>query len=76
MPLHGPDPVSSRQKELGAFYTPAAIARELVRWAIRAPSETILDPSFGSLALLQAAEDRLRTLGATEATRPPSDLDQ
>lgn len=65
-----PSPVDSapaRQKELGAFYTPGPIARELVTWAIRAPSDTVLDPSFGSLAFLEAAEARLEKLGARDA---------
>jgi adenine-specific DNA-methyltransferase len=61
------DSAAARQKGLGAFYTPVAIARELVTWAIRAPSDTVLDPSFGSLAFLEAAEARLGTLGAREA---------
>lgn len=61
------DTAAARQKELGAFYTPAPIARELVTWAIRTPSDTVLDPSFGSLAFLEAAEARLETLGARDA---------
>jgi hypothetical protein len=61
------DSAAARQKELGAFYTPGPIARELVTWAIRTPSDTVLDPSFGSLAFLEAAEARLGTLGAGEA---------
>lgn len=61
------DSAAARQKGLGAFYTPGPIARELVTWAIRAPSDTVLDPSFGSLAFLEAAEARLGTLGAGEA---------
>jgi adenine-specific DNA methylase len=61
------DSAAARQKKLGAFYTPAPIARELVSWAIRAPSDTVLDPSFGSLAFLEAAEARLETLGARDA---------
>lgn len=68
-----PPPVNTaaaRQKELGAFYTPALIARELVAWAIRAASDTVLDPSFGSLAFLEAAEARLERLGAKDADGP------
>ena len=61
------DSAAARQKELGAFYTPGPIARELVTWAIRASSDTVLDPSFGSLAFLEAAEARLETLGARDA---------
>ncbi|MGI8462325.1 MAG: N-6 DNA methylase [Solirubrobacterales bacterium] len=56
---HLPD----RQKELGAFYTPPAIAAILADWAIRTPSDRVLDPSFGGLAFLSAASDRLSVLG-------------
>lgn len=65
-----PSPLDSaavRQKKLGAFYTPEPIARELVTWAIRAPSDTVLDPSFGSLVFLEAAEARLGTLSGGHA---------
>lgn len=57
----------SRQKHLGAFYTPIAMAHALVDWAVRLPSDRVLDPSFGGLAFLRAAESRLRTLGAVNA---------
>lgn len=60
-----------RQKRLGAFYTPEPIARQLAHWAIRSGSDTVLDPSFGSCAFLNAAVDRLRSLGAkSEAIMP------
>lgn len=55
---------SSRQKHFGAFYTPPAMAAALVDWAIRTPDDTVLDPSFGGLAFLGAAHDRLRRLGS------------
>jgi adenine-specific DNA methylase len=67
------DSAAARQKGLGAFYTPAPIARELVTWAIRASSDSVLDPSFGSLAFLEAAEARLGTLSAGE-TQPAGRL--
>lgn len=56
-------PAVTRQKELGAFYTPPAMARKLVDWAIRCPDDRVLDPSFGGLVFLSAAEERLRCLG-------------
>lgn len=58
-------PAPRRQKELGAFYTPPAMARVLVDWAIRGPGDLALDPSFGGLVFLEAARDRLRRLGAS-----------
>lgn len=54
----------TRQKALGAFYTPAPMAEKMVRWALREPSDCALDPSFGGLVFLQAAHARLTELGA------------
>ena len=34
-------------KENGAYYTPDAVAAELVRWAARTSTDTLLDPSCG-----------------------------
>lgn len=53
----------TRKRELGAFYTPPAIAEKLVRWAVRSRDDTVLDPSFGALAFLDAAQRRLVDLG-------------
>ena len=61
------DAAAARRKELGAFYTPSDMAAKLVRWALRTPSDQALDPSFGGLAFLEAAYDRLRELGASPA---------
>lgn len=61
------DVAAARQKELGAFYTPSGMAEKLVRWALRAPSDQTLDPSFGGLAFLEAAYNRLLELGASPA---------
>ena len=58
-------PAASRQKELGAFYTPGPMAEKMVAWAIRNPTDRALDPSFGGLVFLSAAHARLRELGAT-----------
>ena len=50
-------------KELGAYYTDEAVARFLVRWAIRRGEDTALDPSFGGGVFLEAAAERVRELG-------------
>jgi adenine-specific DNA-methyltransferase len=47
---------------LGAYYTPLPLAKSLVNWAIRDPTDKMLDPSFGGCAFLIAARDRLRDL--------------
>jgi adenine-specific DNA-methyltransferase len=52
-----------RQKELGAFYTPPAIAEKLATWALRSAHDKVLDPSFGGLAFLVASAKRLEELG-------------
>lgn len=51
-------------RALGAYYTPAALAEPLVRWALRSPSDAVLDPSCGDGAFLTTAVDRLLALGA------------
>lgn len=58
---------AERKKELGAFYTPPALAQELVAWAIRHPTDRVLDPSFGSMVFLKSAAERLRELGVSDA---------
>lgn len=50
-------------KAFGAFYTGAAVAGFLVRWALRTPRDTVLDPSFGGGVFLEAATERLAALG-------------
>lgn len=56
-------PISSR-RGLGIYYTPQLAARILANWAIRTPSDSILEPSFGGCALLRAAKARLEEIGA------------
>jgi adenine-specific DNA methylase len=54
------------RKQLGAFYTPKEIAEALVDWALREPSDLVLDPSFGGHVFLDAARAKLRNLGTSE----------
>ena len=49
-------------KALGAFYTPPQIAEFLVWWALRSPTDTVLDPSFGGGVFLQMAAARIAEL--------------
>ena len=42
------------QKKLGAFFTPPDVARTLVRWAVRRPSDKLLDPSCGDGRFLES----------------------
>lgn len=54
---------ATARKARGAFFTPLAIARFMTEWAIRAPSDRVLEPSCGEAAFLLAAVERMRTLG-------------
>src|SRR5438105_1866984 len=42
------------RKRLGAFYTPPDVARTLVRWVVRKPSDRLLDPACGDGRFLAA----------------------
>jgi adenine-specific DNA-methyltransferase len=53
----------SAEKTLGAVYTPPRVAKALVRWAVRAPADRVLDPSCGDGVFLTAARARLADLG-------------
>jgi adenine-specific DNA-methyltransferase len=53
----------ARQKILGSFYTADPVARFLVAWAIRQPSDAVLDPSCGDGVFLSAAAERIVALG-------------
>lgn len=53
-----------RAKAFGAFYTDALVATFIVRWAVRRPDDSVLDPSFGGGVFLEAASKHLATLGA------------
>jgi type I restriction enzyme M protein len=48
--------------QLGQFYTPPQIAELIVRWGVRAPSDTILDPAVGCGTFLVKAYQILAKL--------------
>ena len=48
-------PGVSRRRILGAYYTPAHLAEAMVRWALAGGAGTVLDPSYGGCAFLDAA---------------------
>jgi adenine-specific DNA-methyltransferase len=50
-------------KARGAVYTPARIASALVKWAIRAPDDRVLDPACGDGVFLKSARSHLASLG-------------
>src|SRR5690242_5632288 len=59
-------PLRTQRRALGQFYTPVSIAQALANWAIRAPTDRVLDPSYGGCAFFAAATNRLGTLGASQ----------
>lgn len=54
----------SRQRLLGAYYTPDAVAEVLVRWALDGAPGSLLDPSFGGCAFLEAGARVMEELGS------------
>ena len=54
------------RKLRGGYYTPDGIADFLVRWAVRSPDETILEPACGDGRILRAVRKRLLDLGAPQ----------
>lgn len=56
-------------KVFGAFYTDSEIAEFLSAWAIRNPSDTVIDPSFGGAVFLRAASNRILRLGGEPSTQ-------
>lgn len=51
------------RRKLGAFYTPERLSQILSNWVIQSATDTVLEPSFGGCGFLQAARNRLSTLG-------------
>ncbi len=54
----------SAERKRGAYFTPQAIASILSAWAVRSPTDRVLDPSAGDGELIVSAVQRLRALGA------------
>ena len=52
------------RKARGAFFTPPSMAEYMARWAIRSPSDRVLEPSCGEAVFLSATVECLRALGA------------
>ena len=52
------------RKARGAFFTPPLVCKQLADWAIRTPTDKVLEPSCGEAAFLIAAVSRLHDLGA------------
>jgi hypothetical protein len=57
------------RKRLGIYYTPSNVAEALVQWALRLPTDTVLEPSFGGCNFLRASHARLLALGSDDPLR-------
>jgi adenine-specific DNA-methyltransferase len=57
---------ASARKARGAFFTPLEISRFLVDWAVRSPSDRVLEPSCGDAMFLLPAAARLAAMGASK----------
>lgn len=51
------------RKELGAYYTPSALSQVMSNWAIRKPTDKVLEPSFGGCGFLESCEKSLIETG-------------
>lgn len=58
-----------RRRLLGAYYTPEPLADTLTRWALAPGAGTVLDPSFGGCAFLDAATSVLADQGVANPNR-------
>lgn len=67
----GPLETAQLRKARGAFFTPDAITRYVIDWAIRDPDDSVFEPSAGDAAFLVQAVRRLRELrhGRSEELR-------
>lgn len=57
-------PIQKYNKLRGGYYTPDIIARFIAEWAIRDPSDSVLEPSCGDGSFLSTVTSKLRALGA------------
>lgn len=59
-------PIEGYNKLRGGYYTPEKISEFIAAWAIRTPSDTVLEPSCGDGSFLDAIKDRLQALGTVQ----------
>ena len=63
-------PIEGRDKLRGGYYTPPDITNFIVKWAIRAPQDTVLEPSCGDGRFLAAIQKQ----DATYSNIPTRDV--
>jgi len=52
------------RKARGAFFTPEPICNFMTDWAVRSPSDAVMEPACGEAAFMESAVRRLGDLGA------------
>jgi adenine-specific DNA-methyltransferase len=57
------------KRQLGAYYTPGELSDILSNYLITAPTETLLEPSFGGGGILKSALCRFKELGCSDPER-------
>ena len=55
-----------KKKRRGVFYTPDELSVILSRWAIQQSGNLVLEPGFGGCGFLEAAKERLKSLGSPQ----------
>ena len=63
------EPAVDRRRLLGVYYTPDELAGVLAKWALAPGRGTVLDPSFGGCAFLNAATRVLAGKGVSKPGR-------
>jgi hypothetical protein len=57
---------TDRKRTWGIYYTPTELSRCLAEWAIRCPTDYVLEPSFGGCGFLNESARVLKKRGAKE----------
>ena len=68
-PSFGEESAVNPRRLLGAYYTPDELAGVLAEWAIAPKTGTVLDPSFGGCAFMNAATKVLKNRGVVDPGR-------
>lgn len=58
-------PLEGYNKLRGGYYTPDKISKFVAEWAVRSPSDTVLEPGCGDGSFLCAISAKLKELGAS-----------
>ncbi len=66
----------SKERELGAYFTPDAAANLMAHWAIRAYDDTVLEPSLGDGRFAVAAQEFARAQGWPKLDIHACELDE